>query len=541
MNVVVQVVPTIVTFGFTSLISYLAKNGKLNNKKYDEEVEKLKKEYISYLKKDLKQVKTHFISNFITSSEQIKNLDTISETVLIQENFQSNIFKNLKDNMGKYTFTSNINNFNILILGKTGVGKSTLINTILQLKGENEIPTSSITGDSVTKGEPKAYESNKMKGIRFYDSEGISLSNEISKCTEIITKFINEKLSTNNPDLFINCIWYCVNGERFEERELEFIKSLMEIYTDENLPIIIVYTKAVDDKVDDVMIDKIKKRFNNIGLNITILKCLAKDKEIIHFDKKYYFKAFGINELITETFTRLQFAINSSCFHAVRTQLKKKFLYNLNCNCEELRNLYLEDICNFKELPVINLSNLIFIAQKLIYNNKNFISQDSKVEMKYFIDRLYSYCYISFKQFFCDYINQTCSRLAMGYQEVKENNKNFTDTLVIISEEMAGLFKSNNQIANSELMKSKDDISSGIGTILENLISTDLNKVMNNLFIDSFQRVLEKNFVFILENIKKEELNMRIAQEIQLRSVDLLKSINYNSSSLINLNFPIFK
>ena len=64
---------------------------------------------------------------------------------------------------------------------------------------------------------------------------------------------------------------------------------------------------------------------------------------------------------------------------------------------------------------------------------------------------------------------------------------------------------------------------------------------MNNLFIDSFQRVLEKNFVFILENIKKEELNMRIAQEIQLRSVDLLKSINYNSSSLINLNFPIFK
>ena len=147
--------------------------------------------------------------------------------------------------------------------------------------------------------------------------------------------------------------------------------------------------------------------------------------------------------------------------------------------------------------------------------------------MKYFIDGLYNYCYSSFKRFFYDYINETCSRLAMGYQEVKENNKNFTDTLVIISEEMAGLFKSNNQIANSELMKSKDDISSGIGSILENLISTDLNKVMNNLFIDSFQRVLEKNFIFVLENIKKEELNMRIAQEIQLRSMDLLKNINY--------------
>jgi hypothetical protein len=94
-----------------------------------------------------------------------------------------------------------------------------------------------------------------------------------------------------------------------------------------------------------------------------------------------------------------------------------------------------------------------------------------------------------------------------------------------MSEEMNGLFKSNNQISNSQLMRSKDDISSGIGKLLENLITTELNKVMNNLFIDSFQRVLEKNFIFILDNIKKEELNMRIAQEIEIRSYNLLNKI----------------
>ena len=429
-----QVIPTFVGFGFTSLVSYLAKHGKLKNKEYEKQIEKIKQEYLNFLKSDIKKVKTNFVSKFISTSEQIKSLDYITETIIIQQNYQNSILNILKNDMGKFTFTSNINNFNILILGKTGVGKSTLINTILHLKNEKAIPTNSITGDSVTKGDPKGYTSNKIKGIRFYDTEGISLSNEMNKCTESITKFINNQVLTNNPDLFINCIWYCVNGERFEERELIFIKSLMDIYTDDNLPIIIVYTKAVDEKVDNTMIEKIKKRFNNIGLNVSILKCLAKDKYIYNNGKNYLFKAFGLKEIINETFTRLQFAVKSSCFHSVRSQLKNRFFVNLNYRCEELRNMYLEDICNFKELPVINLSNLVYIAQKLMYNNRKFISQDSKLEMKYFIDKLYDYCYTTFKQFFYDYINETCSKLALEYLEVKEKTKNFTDRMVKISE-----------------------------------------------------------------------------------------------------------
>ena len=523
-----QVIPTFVGFGFTSLISYLAKHGKLKNKEYEKQIEKIKNEYLDFLKSDIKKVKTNFISKFISTSEQIKLIDNITETIIIQQNFQNSILNILKNDMGKFTFTSNINNFNILILGKTGVGKSTLINKILHLKNEKAIPTNSILGDSVTKGEPKGYISDKIKGIRLYDTEGISLSNEINKCTESINKFINNQVLTNNPDLFINCIWYCVNGERFEEKELEFIKNLMDIYTDETLPIIVVYTKAYDDEKDDEMIEKIKRRFNNINLNICILKCLAMDKEIINGGKKYIFKSFGIKELITETFTKMQFAVKSSCFHSVRSQLKNRFFTNLNIRCEELRQLYLENVCNFNELPIISLSNLVYISEKLIYNNKNFISQDSKIEIKYFIEKLYDYCYTTFKQFFYDYINETCSRLAMNYEEAKQNTKNWKDSLISISQEMNGLFKANNQISNSQLMRSKDDISSGIGKLLENLITTELNKVMNNLFIDSFQRVLEKNFIFILDNIKKEELNMRIAQEIEIRSYNLLNKIKKN-------------
>ena len=77
-----------------------------------------------------------------------------------------------------------VNNFNIKVIGKTGVGKSTLINSLLQLK-ENEKAKEDV-GECVTK-ETKAYENKeKYPGIRLYDTQGIELgvNYNIKKMTE---------------------------------------------------------------------------------------------------------------------------------------------------------------------------------------------------------------------------------------------------------------------------------------------------------------------------------------------------------------------
>ena len=65
-----------------------------------------------------------------------------------------------------------INNFNVLLLGNTGVGKSTLINGIFDFQ-ENE---GARTGDGrpITQ-EFEEFISNKRKGLRFIDSKGIEM------------------------------------------------------------------------------------------------------------------------------------------------------------------------------------------------------------------------------------------------------------------------------------------------------------------------------------------------------------------------------
>jgi GTPase Era involved in 16S rRNA processing len=67
---------------------------------------------------------------------------------------------------------SNTNHFNILILGKTGVGKSTLINGIFDFS-ENE---GAKTGDGkpITQ-EFEEFTSENKKGLRFIDSKGIEM------------------------------------------------------------------------------------------------------------------------------------------------------------------------------------------------------------------------------------------------------------------------------------------------------------------------------------------------------------------------------
>ena len=58
-----------------------------------------------------------------------------------------------------------------------------------------------------------------------------------------IKEFIEERNGIkSDPDKFNHCIWYLDKGERFEDIEGEYVKSLRNIYNNYGLPIIFVYT-----------------------------------------------------------------------------------------------------------------------------------------------------------------------------------------------------------------------------------------------------------------------------------------------------------
>ena len=101
----------------------------------------------------------------------------------IKENVRQLIKNLIKENEVKY--------LNLQIIGKTGVGKSTLVNAILQ---EKVAEVKRGKGRTLTM-ETKCYESKKYDFIHLYDTRGIEISKnfDIEKLFNEILKDIQEK------------------------------------------------------------------------------------------------------------------------------------------------------------------------------------------------------------------------------------------------------------------------------------------------------------------------------------------------------------
>lgn len=124
--------------------------------------------------------------------------------------------------------------FNLALFGKTGVGKSTLVNAIF---GEDVARTG--IGEPVTRGSHLYLD--KIGHLGIVDTQGVEIGKDDKEILRDLDKVIKEsrKLPLSEQ---IHVAWYCVRGmdRRFEDTEADFIRRLDEL----GLPVIVVFTQV---------------------------------------------------------------------------------------------------------------------------------------------------------------------------------------------------------------------------------------------------------------------------------------------------------
>ena len=183
----------------------------------------------------------------------------------------------------------NLKTLNIIVAGKTGVGKSTLINAVFREKlAETGI------GKPVTDHMRKITKNGIPLSV--YDTRGFELGKEVqSEVKSEIFDTISKCLATQDINKAIHCIWYCINtaSNRVEPEEIEWLKALTKENQITQVPIIIVLTQSFSKKHADVM----RQTLLDENLDVVqVIPVLAEDYEI---DDEYIAKSYGLDALIS--------------------------------------------------------------------------------------------------------------------------------------------------------------------------------------------------------------------------------------------------
>ena len=289
------------------------------------------------------------------------------------EKINNRIENKFIEQINKNFLKKELKKMNFMIIGASGIGKSTLINALLG----KYLAKEGLGGVCTT--EIRKYESKEYPFLCLYDSVGAELGKNHT-LEDIQNETINvivKQLNNPDPNQHIHCIIYCVTFNRFYEEEAKIILKIREKYDGEKLPIVIAYTMGNDDEKVLAIKERINKYLQNYGQSITdddfdifginYLKLYAKEAIIPVSDKNYFQKCFGLSHLISTCYKKGEKSYKIAIKNSLIQIANNYFLNNIQNISQKIENdinisLFLEQ--NFEP----NFSNFIsFLFEKIAY------------------------------------------------------------------------------------------------------------------------------------------------------------------------------
>jgi hypothetical protein len=304
----------------------------------------------------------------------------------IMDYISSNIIeKNLED----------VTRLNILCLGNSQIGKTTLINEILFLDEDKKGKTGG-EGESTTM-EDTPYISDKIKHIKIIDTRGMESGNfSLKNFTERYKNKMTENTKYGNYSDLIHCIWYCVSGNLMNEEEIIAVNQLNLLFNKFKVPIIFVYLKPFNNK-DIKILKKQTSKINNNFIHVQSIyyidKCKEDDPDCFIENPQEY-KPKNMDKLLEMTkdlalegiknavSSRTSFYLEEKIEKTIETRFKKKsdeFVILLNNIEKNIKNknshINLNEIDNLREK---NILKIIEIIEETLFNSEKQLSKEGR-------------------------------------------------------------------------------------------------------------------------------------------------------------------
>ena len=367
-----------------------------------------------------------------------------------------------------------IKNLTILIVGRKGVGKTALIEYILNYNCSFENNTKNF----------QVFKNKNYPYLRLIEFKGIGFERKKNNPETIkkeVINYIKSQEDNNDYNNIIHCIWYCISGTRFEESEIILLKKLKEVYNDNNIPIIVIYTKAVDIIMANTMLEYIK----NLNIGISTIKLMA--KEDLDPEGKTI-NPFGKDNLLNLTLKKCTEAFQGKMIYlitnSISIDIKRKIIEkNSSHKIEIFHKIQNDSIKKY---------------DKILNDNKfqDYLKNILKMDIFYLFDAYNDQNKIKKLKYTLDLLHQSNMFSSATYSYEKFYKINLKDSIKDTIKECA---------KNFLLNQAKTEIKNGNVNIINKRALIDIEKSNDYFFKKNFyfilQKIIIKNFIIDNDNI----------------------------------------